>query len=80
MTFFSYIIHSNLGAEPSCCDMVMFSEQHLVAVEPKRSDCLPMTDGDTGLEALASPQAGYLGKVSEAPASSHCCHMRKDES
>ncbi|XP_023818146.1 SUMO-specific isopeptidase USPL1 [Oryzias latipes] len=66
-------LSGNLGAEPSCCDMVMFSEQHLVAVEPKRSDCLPMTDGDTGLEALASPQAGYLGKVQERAASlDHC--------
>lgn len=77
---FFLIIYSCLGGEPSCSDMVMFSEQYLAAVDPQSSDCLPMSGEDTGLEALASPQAGYLGKVSEAHASSHCCHMRKDES
>lgn len=32
----------------------------------KSNNCLSMTGEDTGLEALASPQAGYLGKVSGA--------------
>ncbi|KAF6722168.1 SUMO-specific isopeptidase USPL1 [Oryzias melastigma] len=53
--------------------MVMFSEQYLAAVDPQSSDCLPMSGEDTGLEALASPQAGYLGKVQERASSlDHC--------
>ncbi|PWA23010.1 SUMO-specific isopeptidase USPL1 [Gambusia affinis] len=49
--------------------MVICSEQHRAAVEPRSDSCLPMT----GLEALASPQAGYLGKVQERAASLEDC-------
>lgn len=37
-------------------------------MDPKSSSRLPMTGEDTGLGALASPLAGYLGKVSRAHA------------
>ncbi|XP_024862095.1 SUMO-specific isopeptidase USPL1 [Kryptolebias marmoratus] len=54
--------------------MVLFFEWHRTAVDPKTSSsCLSMTGEDTGLEALASPQAGYLGKVQErAESLEHC--------
>lgn len=46
----------------------------------QRSICgLPMTDEDTGLEAFASPLAGYLGKVSRALVFLLQCHLRKAE-
>uniref|UniRef100_A0A665WGT9 Ubiquitin specific peptidase like 1 n=1 Tax=Echeneis naucrates TaxID=173247 RepID=A0A665WGT9_ECHNA len=52
--------------------MVILSEWHRT-VEQKSSSGLPMTGEDTGLEALASPLAGYLGKVQERAASlEHC--------
>lgn len=38
-----------------------------------RSSCLPITGEDTGLEALASPLAGYLGKVQGRAASLDYC-------
>ncbi|KAM6984011.1 SUMO-specific isopeptidase USPL1 [Tautogolabrus adspersus] len=53
--------------------MVMYSEWHRTAMDPKSSCSLPMTDEDTGLGALASPLAGYLGKVQERAASLECC-------
>ncbi|XP_008275563.1 SUMO-specific isopeptidase USPL1 isoform X2 [Stegastes partitus] len=53
--------------------MVVFSEWHRTAVDPKSSSCLPMTGEDTGLGALASPLAGYLGKVQGRAASLECC-------
>lgn len=37
-------------------------------MDQKSSTGLPMTGEDTGLGALASPLAGYLGKVSRAHA------------
>uniref|UniRef100_A0A3Q1FHX4 Ubiquitin specific peptidase like 1 n=1 Tax=Acanthochromis polyacanthus TaxID=80966 RepID=A0A3Q1FHX4_9TELE len=53
--------------------MVIFSEWHRTVMDPKSSSCLPMTGEDTGLGALASPLAGYLGKVQERAASlEHC--------
>lgn len=48
-------------------------------MDQKSRNGLPMTGEDTGLEALASPLAGYLGKVSRTHVSSHCCHLRKAE-
>lgn len=35
-------------------------------MDQKSRSGLPMTGEDTGLEVLASPLAGYLGKVSRA--------------
>ncbi|XP_040005618.1 SUMO-specific isopeptidase USPL1 [Xiphias gladius] len=53
--------------------MVIFFEWHRAAVDEKSSSGLPMTGEDTGLGALASPLAGYLGKVQERAASlEHC--------
>uniref|UniRef100_A0A3Q4H6Q3 SUMO-specific isopeptidase USPL1-like n=1 Tax=Neolamprologus brichardi TaxID=32507 RepID=A0A3Q4H6Q3_NEOBR len=47
--------------------MVIYCGWHRTAMDPNsRSSCLPITGEDTGLEALASPLAGYLGKVSRA--------------
>lgn len=48
-------------------------------MEQKSRSSLPLTGEDTGLEALASPLVGYLGKVSRTHISSHCCHLRKAE-
>uniref|UniRef100_A0A1A7WJW2 Ubiquitin specific peptidase like 1 n=1 Tax=Iconisemion striatum TaxID=60296 RepID=A0A1A7WJW2_9TELE len=53
--------------------MVLFFGWHQSAVDPKNSCCLSMTGEDTGLEALASPLAGYLGKVQERAASLEAC-------
>lgn len=44
--------------------MVIYVDKQRAAVEPRSDTCLPMTGEGTGLEALASQQAGYLGKVS----------------
>ncbi|XP_041657104.1 SUMO-specific isopeptidase USPL1 [Cheilinus undulatus] len=53
--------------------MVIVSEWLRTAMD-QRSICgLPMTDEDTGLEAFASPLAGYLGKVQERAASLEVC-------
>lgn len=57
---------SSFGGEPGCSDMVIFFEWHRTAVDQRRRSGLPMTGEDTGLGALASPLAGYLGKVSRA--------------
>lgn len=46
--------------------MVIFFERQRTAMDKKSRSCLPMTGEDTCLEALASPLAGYLGKVSRA--------------
>ncbi|XP_054907497.1 SUMO-specific isopeptidase USPL1 [Poeciliopsis prolifica] len=59
--------------EQGRCDMVICSEQHRAAVEPRSDSSLPMTGEGIGLEALASPQAGYLGKVQERAASLEDC-------
>lgn len=67
--FVVYILYpfSPSGGELGCGDMVLFFEWHQIAVEPKNShSCVPMTGEDTGLEPLALPLAGYLGKVSVA--------------
>ncbi|XP_029135223.2 SUMO-specific isopeptidase USPL1 [Labrus bergylta] len=53
--------------------MVVYSEWHRTAMDPKSSCSLPMTDEDTGLGSLASPLVGYLGKVQERAASLECC-------
>lgn len=56
-----------LGGERVCGDMVIYCGWHRTAMDlNSRSSCLPITGEDTGLEALASPLAGYLGKVSRA--------------
>ncbi|XP_022594525.1 SUMO-specific isopeptidase USPL1 [Seriola dumerili] len=53
--------------------MVICFEWHRTAVDQKSNSGLPMTGEDTGLEALASPLVGYLGKVQERAASlEHC--------
>lgn len=46
--------------------MVIFFEWHRTAMDQKSGGGLPLTGEDTGLGALASPLAGYLGKVSRA--------------
>ncbi|XP_068187400.1 SUMO-specific isopeptidase USPL1 [Antennarius striatus] len=52
--------------------MVILFELHSTATDEKRRHTFPMTE-DTGLEALASPLAGYLGKIQERAASlEHC--------
>lgn len=51
-------------------DMVIFTDWCLFPVIPRNTCGLPMDDEDTGLEAVASPMAGYLGKVSTILASS----------
>ncbi|KAM9729111.1 SUMO-specific isopeptidase USPL1 isoform 1-T2 [Menidia menidia] len=53
--------------------MVIFSEWHRTALDLKTSSCMPMTGEDTGLGALASPLAGYLGKVQGRAASLEYC-------
>ncbi|XP_028276564.1 SUMO-specific isopeptidase USPL1 [Parambassis ranga] len=53
--------------------MVIYFEWHWTAEDPKSSSCLPMTGEDTGLGALASPLAGYLGKVQERASSLENC-------
>lgn len=45
--------------------MVIHLEWHRTAMEQKSWSSLPLTGEDTGLEALASPLVGYLGKVSK---------------
>uniref|UniRef100_A0A672F6B8 Ubiquitin specific peptidase like 1 n=1 Tax=Salarias fasciatus TaxID=181472 RepID=A0A672F6B8_SALFA len=50
--------------------MVIFLEWHRTSLDPKSSSSLPMSSEGTGLEALASPLAGYLEKVSGARAAS----------
>lgn len=52
--------------EPDWSDMVIFFEWHWTSMEPKSGSGLPMSGEEAGLEALASPLAGYLGKVSRA--------------
>lgn len=59
--------------------MVIHFEWHQTAMEQNSRSSLPLTGEDTGLEALASPLVGYLGKVSRTHVSSHCCHPRKAE-
>lgn len=59
--------------------MVIFIEWPLSPVNPKSTCGLPMSGEDTGLEAIASPMVGYLGKVSTAQAFLSCCHLRKAE-
>ncbi|CAK6969052.1 SUMO-specific isopeptidase USPL1 [Scomber scombrus] len=44
-----------------------------MALDQRRSSSLPMTGEDTGLGALASPLAGYLGKVQERASSQEYC-------
>lgn len=56
---------SLLGSVPCCSDMVIHFEWHRTAMEPKCWSSLPLTGEDTGLEAVASPLVGYLGKVSK---------------
>lgn len=63
-----FFLISSFGREPGCSDMVIFFEWHRTAVDQKSNCGLPMTGEDTGLGALASPLAGYLGKVSKAHA------------
>lgn len=59
-----FFVRSSLGGEPGCSEMVIFFEWHRTDMDQKGGSSLPMTGEDTGLEALASPLAGYLGKVS----------------
>lgn len=58
----------SVGGEPG--DMVIFTDWCLSPVIPRSTCGLPMAGEDTGLEAVASPMAGYLGKVSTILASS----------
>ncbi|XP_044078091.1 SUMO-specific isopeptidase USPL1 [Siniperca chuatsi] len=53
--------------------MVIFFEWHRTAMDQKSRSGLPVTGEDTGLGALASPLAGYLGKVQERAASLEYC-------
>ncbi|XP_070838897.1 SUMO-specific isopeptidase USPL1 isoform X2 [Chaetodon trifascialis] len=53
--------------------MPMLFEWHRTAMDHKSRSGLPMTGEDTGLGALASPLAGYLGKVQERAASLEYC-------
>ncbi|XP_035522010.1 SUMO-specific isopeptidase USPL1 isoform X1 [Morone saxatilis] len=53
--------------------MVVFVEWHRTAMDQTSRSGLPMTGEDTGLGALASPLAGYLGKVQERAASLEYC-------
>lgn len=47
----------------------------------RMSSCgVPLSGEDSGLEAVASPLAGYLGKVSRAHVFLLQCHLRKAES
>lgn len=46
--------------------MVVFFEWQRTAMDKTSRSGLPMTGEDTCLGALASPLAGYLGKVSRA--------------
>ena len=62
----SVFLHSFFRGDLVCSDMVIFSEWHRTAMDQKSRSGLPMTGEDTGLEVLASPLAGYLGKVSRA--------------
>ncbi|XP_074527644.1 SUMO-specific isopeptidase USPL1 isoform X2 [Halichoeres trimaculatus] len=43
------------------------------AMDRMSSCAVPLSGEDTGLEALASPLAGYLGKIQERAASLDCC-------
>ncbi|CAN9501832.1 unnamed protein product [Ophioblennius macclurei] len=53
--------------------MVIFLEWHRTSLDPKRRSSLPMDSEGSGLEALASPLAGYLEKVQTRAASlEHC--------
>ncbi|KAM4547256.1 SUMO-specific isopeptidase USPL1 [Fundulus diaphanus] len=54
-------------------DMVIYVDRQRAAVGPRSDSCLPMTGEGTGLEALTSPQAGYLGKVQERAALLESC-------
>lgn len=56
---------SLLSSVPGCSDMVIHFEWHRTAMEQKSWSSLPLAGEDTGLEALASPLVGYLGKVSK---------------
>lgn len=49
------------------------------AMDRMNSCGVPLSGEDTGLEALASPLAGYLGKVSRAHVFLLQCHLRKAE-
>ncbi|KAM9347976.1 SUMO-specific isopeptidase USPL1 [Symphorus nematophorus] len=53
--------------------MVIFSEWHRTAMDLKSRSGLPVTGEDTGLGAVASPLAGYLGKVQERACSLEYC-------
>ncbi|XP_029029094.1 SUMO-specific isopeptidase USPL1 [Betta splendens] len=53
--------------------MVILCEWPWTAVDQKSSSGLPMTGEDNGLGSLASPQAGYLGKVQERCFSLEIC-------
>ncbi|XP_029956669.1 SUMO-specific isopeptidase USPL1 [Salarias fasciatus] len=53
--------------------MVIFLEWHRTSLDPKSSSSLPMSSEGTGLEALASPLAGYLEKVQARAASLEYC-------
>ncbi|KAJ0061656.1 hypothetical protein NL108_005725 [Boleophthalmus pectinirostris] len=59
--------------------MVIFTDWFLSPVISRSACGLPMAGEDTGLEAVASPMVGYLGKVQERAASmDHCpwCHAK----
>ncbi|KAK2828302.1 hypothetical protein Q5P01_019336 [Channa striata] len=53
--------------------MVVFFEWHWTVVDQMSSGGLPMTGEDSGLGSLASPLAGYLGKVQERAGSLEYC-------
>ncbi|KAK2882016.1 SUMO-specific isopeptidase USPL1 isoform X2 [Channa argus] len=60
-------------SERGFSDMVVFFEWHWTAVDQMSSSGLPMSGEDGGLGSLASPMAGYLGKVQERAASLERC-------
>ncbi|KAK7925386.1 hypothetical protein WMY93_007696 [Mugilogobius chulae] len=70
-----YLVFS-AGGEAGGGDMVLFADWCLSPVIQRSACGMPMFGEDTGLEAVASPMVGYLGKVQERAASlDHCpCH------
>ncbi|KAJ0004587.1 hypothetical protein NQD34_010801, partial [Periophthalmus magnuspinnatus] len=69
----SCFFHSSVGGEPGGGDMVVFTDWFRSPVISRSACGLPMAGEDTGLEAVASPMVGYLGKVQERATSLDNC-------
>lgn len=65
------ICFCSVGGEPG--DMVIYTDWCLFSVIPRRTCGVTMDGEDTGLEAVASLMAGYLGKVQDRAASLDYC-------